>query len=674
MGTRLATSSDAKPKGPSLPGSRTARRYRADIDGLRGIAVLMVVTFHFRLMPGADAGFLGVDVFFVISGFLISSIIVPTIRDGSFALGAFYVNRIRRLAPALLVTMLGAILASAALLLPSSFEAMAEQMLVTQFYVSNVYLWRTINYFGLQAEGVHLLHAWSLAVEEQFYLLYPIGLLIVARLRVQWFWRAIVLAAVCSFVLNLVMAQGRPEATFYLLPTRAWELLAGALTFLILESAPRLEGARAETLAVTGLALIGVSVFAHQPDFSVPGAFAFVPVFGAAAVIYSGTHAATGVGRILGLPAFVYVGRLSYPLYLVHWPIEVFARDLLGEDYSVPMRWAMFGFSLVLAAAIYHGVETPIRNRRLLTSDRTMLLGYGAAMLATIGLYWGATATGGFPGRFSDEIVAVMAFESDHTPSQEACRFDSGRSLAEVACVVGAKNREPSWLVYGDSHAWAAAAIIEQWLLERGESGFFVFRTSCPPVLDIDLYGSRGECRAFNDQARALVAETNSIRGVFMISTWRQAIEGVITDRPFSLLGVEESVALFQAKFGETVRHYRDQGLRVHVWAPVPGAVGHPPKALARGMLLGNADAEASLAMPLARYRESYAFFFDAVAANESAISVLYEPERLLCDETSCTAILDGRPVYFDGTHITASLWPRWLALLQAADAASTTR
>lgn len=657
----MATSNSAGSDGPSL-------RYRADLDGLRAIAVLMVVVFHFRLVPGAEAGFLGVDIFFVISGFLISSIIIPAIRAGSFRLGVFYVNRIRRLAPALVVTLLLTVFAGGMLLFPSGFEALSEQLLVSQFYVSNVYLWRTINYFGLQAEGVHLLHAWSLAVEEQFYLLYPIGLLIVARLRVRWLWPAIVLVTLGSFVLNLAMVQGRPEASFYLLPTRAWELLAGALVFWALGRAPRLDGARAEALAVSGLALIGVSIFAHQPNFSVPGAFALVPVVGSAALIYSGTDVATRVGGVLGLPLFAYVGRLSYPLYLVHWPLEVFARDLLGEHYEVPMRWAMFGLSMLLAAAIHHFVETPIRTRSLLASDRKVLAGYAFVLLATLGLYAGATATGGFPGRFSEEVLAVMAYENDHTPSEEACRFDGMQSVVEVACRVGADGAEPVWLVYGDSHAWAAATVVENWLRERGESGLFVFRTSCPPVHDIDLYGSRGECREFNDQARALVAQTPSIRGVFLISTWRQAVEGLISDSPFALLGVEESVALFQGQFEATVRHYADARLRVHVWAPVPGARGHPPKVLARGLLFGDEDAEASLAVSTEWYREEYAFFFDAVADAADSISVLYEPERLLCEDSECAAMLDGRPAYYDGTHLARSPWRRWLELLQATD------
>ena len=229
----------------------------------------MVGVFHFGLIPGAEAGFLGVDISFVISGFLISSIIIPVIRYGSFRVGVFYVNRIRRLAPALVLTVLG----GGVLLLPSGFEALSEEMLFTQFSVSNVYLWRTINYFGLLAEVVPLLHTWSLGLEAQFYLLYPVGLVVLARLRVQWLWPAIALVTLGSFVLNLAMVQGRPEASFYLLPTCGWELLAGALVFWAVGRAPRLNAARVEALAVVGLALIGVSLFAHQPDLSVPGAF-----------------------------------------------------------------------------------------------------------------------------------------------------------------------------------------------------------------------------------------------------------------------------------------------------------------------------------------------------------------------------------------------------------------
>ena len=653
--------SDASPSPPD--------RYRADIDGLRAIAVLMVVLFHFHLVPGAEAGFLGVDVFFVISGYLITGIVLRACRADTFRLGAFYANRVRRLAPALLATLALTLAAGALWLLPSDFEALVEQAVVTQFYVSNVYFWRTINYFGLQADGVFLLHTWSLAVEEQFYLLYPAALLLVMRLRGRWLWPLLWLATIASFALALGFVQSKPEATFYLLPTRAWELLAGALVFGLVERGVRLAAPLREGLGVAGLLLLAIAVFAHRPDYSVPGTFALLPVLGAAALIYSATEGTTFVARQLGRALPVYLGRLSYPLYLVHWPIEVFANDRFGEAYDLPVRWAMFGLSLVLAAAIYHGVESPIRHARDKNDNRRLLAIYAATLIGTVALHAGSRATEGFPDRFSKEVLRFAAFAEDHTPSTTDCAYDPGRTSASSLCVLGKGDAEPTWLIYGDSHAWAARAVFELWLEGRGERAYYVYRNTCLPLSNIDLFGTGGLCRRFNDDVLRFAEAHPTIANVLLVSTWRQAIEGIVTDSPFTLRSPAESEALFRSALGETTRAHAEAGRRVRLWAPVPGARGHPPKQLARAAAKGRIDeALADLAIPRAEYQSEYAFFFEAAREHEEWIAGVYETADVVCDATTCGAMLGDAPAYYDGSHIARSPAPYWAAMMRATD------
>ena len=197
--------------------------YRRDIDGLRAVAVLLVLVFHFRLIPLGKAGFLGVDMFFVISGFLIMSIVRQQLDDGTFQLRAFYLARIRRLAPALSVVLFFTLLYGWIRLLPLEFAEMGRQVASAQFYVSNVYYWRNFNYFGLGTDQVYLLHTWSLAVEEQFYLLFPLATMALHRWGRTWFWRAVASVALFSFLLNIFWVVPKAMNTFYLLPTRAWE-------------------------------------------------------------------------------------------------------------------------------------------------------------------------------------------------------------------------------------------------------------------------------------------------------------------------------------------------------------------------------------------------------------------------------------------------------------------
>ena len=206
-----------------------ALKYRADVDGMRAIAVMLVLVFHFSLFTGARAGFLGVDVFFVISGFLITTILKRQLDAGNFSLGAFYVNRIRRLAPALFAVLLMVSCAGVWWLFPNELIELSKQIAVSQLYIANIYYWRNINYFGLGVHDIFLLHTWSLAVEEQFYLLYPMCILLLHRHLRRYFWAAIGLGFLVSLGLNILFVSQKPEATFYLLPTRAWELLMGAL-------------------------------------------------------------------------------------------------------------------------------------------------------------------------------------------------------------------------------------------------------------------------------------------------------------------------------------------------------------------------------------------------------------------------------------------------------------
>jgi peptidoglycan/LPS O-acetylase OafA/YrhL len=303
-------------------------KYRPDIDGLRALAVLAVTLYHFSLVSVLSGGFVGVDIFYVISGFLITLVIEGQVSAGTFTIRKFYVARIRRLAPSLFATLIFVFGAGILLLFPDDLVSLAKETVAAQTYTANIFYWRTVNYFGLQANSAFLLHTWSLAVEEQFYLLYPLCFVIIYRLPRRFMLSLFVLVMVGSFCLNLMFVSIKPEATFYLLPTRAWELLLGA-TVAFLKSPKRFPNLLNNAVSALGMALIVISLFAFRPEFQFPGLYALLPTLGTAAVLFAGPSETL---KLLSTAPVVYLGKISYPLYLVHWPVAVFAERGLLVD------------------------------------------------------------------------------------------------------------------------------------------------------------------------------------------------------------------------------------------------------------------------------------------------------------------------------------------------------
>ena len=286
--------------------------YRRDIDGLRALAVLPVLLFHAKL--GCPGGFVGVDVFFVISGFLISSLILKELDDGTFSLITFWERRIRRILPALTVVVLTCLVAGWILYLPEDFEMLGKSVIAQATLLSNVFFYRQGlvggGYFAAASDTKTLLHTWSLAVEEQFYLLFPLLLLFLARYRRLFLAPTIAGLVVVSLVLSIVGSYSYPQATFYLLPARAWELLLGSLLTLM-RGRFALGGLLRETAGWFGISLVGYAMLFYGVDTRFPGAAAISPCLGAALIIFSSESRLSFVGRILSIKPVVFVGLIS---------------------------------------------------------------------------------------------------------------------------------------------------------------------------------------------------------------------------------------------------------------------------------------------------------------------------------------------------------------------------
>jgi peptidoglycan/LPS O-acetylase OafA/YrhL len=381
---------------------RKSASYRPDIDGLRALAVVAVIAFH-GFPEYVAGGFVGVDVFFVISGFLISGIILDETRIGVFSLRSFYARRIRRIFPALLLVLVVSLVAGWWLLLPADMERLGKQLAASAAFVSNFYLWFQSGYFSPDARTFPLLHLWSLGVEEQFYIAWPL-IIIGLRRRPNSIIFAIVLIAVISFGLNVAFIDNH-EADFYSPLTRAWELMLGAsLAWLRRrDDMPLPSGRPADITTIAGLILIVASAFLVDQQSPYPGWLALVPTIGASLIIWGGANSRVA-SSTLSARAFVFVGLISYPLYLWHWPLLVFSTAYKFAPLTPLEVGLTVAASFILAWLTYELVEKTFRVGRM-SRAKIATLGTGMMFVAVAGFV--IIEGQGFETRFPKELLEI---------------------------------------------------------------------------------------------------------------------------------------------------------------------------------------------------------------------------------------------------------------------------
>lgn len=651
--------------------------YRKDIDGLRALAVLPVVLFHagFGFFSG---GFVGVDVFFVISGYLITGIIFGEIAQEKFAILRFYERRIRRIFPALFAVLAFTLIAGLAIFLPEDLKALSGSIVAATLFVSNILFWRESGYFDTAAEMKPLLHTWSLAVEEQFYIFFPLFLMVAWRWGlfrrsariVKWLtWAALLL----SLAASIYGIRYHDEATFYLLPTRAWELLLGSV--IALGAVPRVTRQwLREALAALGIGLILYAVFVFDTTTPFPGEAALLPCLGAALIIYAGRDAAepTWAARLLGMRPFVFIGLISYSLYLWHWPLIVFTKYYMIFPLNQMQEAMVVLAALIVATLSWRYVETPFRkgNDHALTRNRRRIFAAsGTAMSAAILIGLVTIAMQGWPQRMMDsqalQIVAEAGIGMELVKPCMNSRKDKNFKKPKD-CTFGQGKAQPDIVLWGDSHAGALLPALVKATQGTNHNIRTLLMSGCPPLMGVDLsYSPLESCRKFNDAAMAYL-KSGPEQTIVVVGRWAAVIHGDntgsderssppgIARKPGQKLTREAALQLANESLTATISKLKATGKTIILVYPWPESSYDVPEVLAR-MLIKHSDAAtvSEIQIPprayLARTREITALF-DALpdAANFHRI----KPADMLCDETRCLVFKDGKSLYFDDDHL----------------------
>ena len=477
---------------------RNFASYRPDIDGLRALAVLAVIAFH-GFPEYVAGGFVGVDVFFVISGFLISGIILDETRVGVFSLRSFYARRIRRIFPALLLVLVVSLLAGWWLLLPADMVRLGKQLAASAAFISNFYLWFQSGYFSPDARTFPLLHLWSLGVEEQFYIAWPL-IIIGLRSKPNWIIFAIVLIGVSSLGLNVALIDNH-EADFYSPFTRAWELMLGAsLAWLRRrDDMARPSSRSADIATIAGLILIVGSALLFDQQSSYPGWLALIPTIGASLILWGGANSRVA-SSILSARALVFVGLISYPLYLWHWPLLVFSAAFKFAPLTPLEAGLVVTVSFILAWLTYELVESRFRAGRT-SRAKIATLGTGMIFVAVAGFV--IIEGQGFETRFPKELLEIAEVRGYPTSWRvDECLIDLKKETTfGKSCMEEAR---PLLFVWGDSTATALMPGLRQLQNERTFGLAQFTSNSCGPWLSVDVPGNPN-CRSINDEVLGIV-------------------------------------------------------------------------------------------------------------------------------------------------------------------------
>ena len=642
--------------------------YRQDIDGLRAISIVGVLIFHFFGAP-LPGGFLGVDVFFVISGFLIVGLIIDEINDASFSFLRFYERRIRRLVPAAVVVTLTTCLASWLLLLPPEFLDFCKSVAASATFFSNWYFLATVGYFDGPAIWKPLLHTWSLSIEEQFYLVAPAVMVACARRRKVGALLALSFTASLGFAIWLNMTT-RFDAAFYNSFARIWELSLGGLTAVAYRRKLEIPQLLAFFFRAIGIIVVGATFFltSIEPTYhllSVCSACA-----GAALLLIAPPCERDGLLRLLSSSRIRFVGQISYSLYLWHWPVLVFGR-LLFEPLAPSVLLGLIVLTFALSTATYYLVENPIRQRRLLIGMPRVYTVSALTTCAVLVFAANGVRTNGAPDRLPAHVSLALAAHADVDGATYPCFDPPGTdfifSMVEKAnkdelCLIG--KRDPAkidFVVWGDSHGWATSPALIELAEKYGVTGILANYAGCPPLVGTHN-GWRGtvkSCTEFYDAVEKII-QKHGVKNVFLIARWSLYTVGTIqgSEAPASpylvfdkdWTGEPDRLKVFEQSLFNTVRQLRNTD--VYLFKEIPEQRQSVYRVLASNKLLHRSSDEMWTTWQM--HTERHERIDDIIASIAKRVDnlAIIDPIPRMCPDRKCIVEIGGKPLYWDEDHL----------------------
>jgi peptidoglycan/LPS O-acetylase OafA/YrhL len=648
-------------------------KYRAEIDGLRALAVVPVILFHagFELFSG---GFIGVDVFFVISGYLITTILIDDIENKRFSIVNFYERRARRILPALFFMMLICIPFAWMWMLPNQMKDFSQSLVAVSLFASNILFWRESGYFAAAAEEKPLLHTWSLAVEEQYYVLFPIFLILAWRFgKNRVFWMIVVMAAI-SLMLSEWGWRNQATANFYLAPTRAWELFAGSIAAFIVQK----QGVQKNNLlALIGLAAIIFSIFFYDETTPFPSVYALVPVLGVVLlVLYADKE--TIAARLLSTRGFVGIGLISYSAYLWHQPLFAFARIRSFEHPSLLLMSLLSLTSLVLAYFSWRYVEKPFRNRNQLS--RLQILLPSALLLVSfsiVGLI--GHLNKGFPNRFDGTLLSTIEQIDDEALRLVGigCHLDGDiPNPFPTACGVNLEKGEIDVLFIGDSHLDAIGLQLLDRFDRLDKSAYALSYSGCVPISELTRadMDSSFKCMEYNEAVR-LFAQANNVNTIVLIGRFPLYLLGERYNNGEGGVETGNSVPVYSNRGGlhsvsnnnssrmeNVLEQYRSdiellaKDFNVVIFTPTPEVGWDVPNYYAKRVMFDNEEvpSEISITHSYQSYLERTRLFSNVLSSITSENLYIYDISKLFCTENTsrCIANIDSNLLYRDDDHL----------------------
>ena len=632
--------------------SAVAAEYRPDIDGLRALAVVPVILFHAGLswFPG---GFVGVDVFFVISGYLITSILWRDISAGNYSLVKFYERRVRRIAPALLVMLAATTVAVWFSFLPRDLAEYSRSLIATLAFASNIYFYQSIDYFSSAADLKPLLHTWSLAVEEQFYIVFPVALYLLSRFRQPVLIAILVLAAAASLAGSIMTTASNPDAAFYLPFSRMWELLCGSL--LALTPATRRQWLSRDAIGWLGIALIAAAVFMFSDATPFPGAAALLPCLGAVAVIAAGRGSSA---RALGAFPVRFVGKISYSLYLWHWPILALYRYHYGKALSPTALAGILAATFALSYLSWRYIEGPWRRRADWWTRGRIFGCAGAAAAAFALLAVALPSIDGIYDRFPPNVSRLIQGATDINPLRDRCdRPSVARIQAGEMCKLGAKDVSPTFALLGDSIGDALMPGIQRAAEANHTAGVALTYSGCPPLFGV--LSNTAACPPFLAAAQEYLRASPDIKTIILVARWATIIEGrrfgetttegwFLRDQQTTEPSYDENLRVFDRAMGRLAASFPDR--KIWIVGFVPEQAVNVPRTLGMEALHGD-PFEKGLPRAQHEARNIHTHQLLNKAAQQYGFRIVDLTARA-CDADFCPPLEpDGAPRYADDNH-----------------------